>query len=80
MQSRIARSLASALAAAVLATGAAAAGTASAAPSSTASVTTSHLAPAAKKCHKVKGYWKTSKSHGKTKRVWVKPRTVCVGK
>ncbi|MET8952965.1 hypothetical protein ACWEO4_11580 [Streptomyces sp. NPDC004393] len=79
MQNRIARGLTSGLAAAILATGvaAAAAGTASAATSPTASVTSSHLAPPAKKCHKVKGYWKKVKSHGKIKKVWVKPHTVC---
>lgn len=78
MQSRIARSLVSGLAAAMLATGAgvAAAGTASAASSTTASVTSHHTAPTAK-CRTVKGYWRTVKSHGKTTRVWVKPRTVC---
>ncbi len=82
MQRRIAHSLASGLAAAMLATGAgvAAAGSASAAPSSTVRVTSTHMAQTTKKCHKVKGYWRTIKSHGKTKRVWVKPHTVCTKK
>ncbi|MEU5092685.1 hypothetical protein [Streptomyces sp. NPDC021356] len=75
MKSRIARSLATGLTAAMLAAGAGvvATGTASAAPS-----TTSHVAPTVgKKCHKVKGHYRTVTAHGKTKRVWVKPHEVC---
>ncbi|MFH8336400.1 hypothetical protein [Streptomyces sp. AM6-12] len=80
MRSRIARSLAAGLTAAMLATGAGAVatGTATAAPSTT---TTSHAAPTVgKKCHKVKGHYRTVTAHGKSKRVWVKPHLVCTKK
>ncbi|MFI0150099.1 hypothetical protein [Streptomyces lydicus] len=81
MRSRIVRALATATAATLLAGGAAMASTATAfaTPTTSAHVAASQYAPTAK-CHNVKGHYKTIHSHGKTKKVWVKPHKVCTKK
>jgi hypothetical protein len=79
MRSQLVRTLANGAVAVLLTSGAAVAssGTAFAAPTPSDSVTAGQQAPMAKKCHHVKGYYRTAHSHGKTTKVWVKPHKAC---